>query len=57
MKGSFLLKQSNEQFESLFNQIKRSSKGIKSVANTTSTTHAGSVFGVNIGSTEQNMQR
>lgn len=54
MKGSFLLKQSNEQFENLFNQIKRGAKGIKTAA---ATTHAGGVFGVNLGSTEQNMQR
>ena len=54
MKGSFLLKQSNDQFENLFNQIKRGSKGIKS---NSATNHAGSVLGVSLGHSEQNMQR
>lgn len=48
MKGSFLLKQADAQFEYFINQIKRKTKG----SNAT-----GSVFGVNLGSTEQNLQR
>jgi hypothetical protein len=43
MKGSFLLKQADAQFEYFFNQIKRKTKG----SNAT-----GSVFGVNLGLTE-----